>query len=64
MKSPPPQLRTVLAWRRARHLAWEGTRRPGERVMLALARVMERTGVSRPVLLLESAAIEVPTVVA
>lgn len=56
-------LRTVLAWRRAQQLAWEGTRRPGERVMLALARVMERTGVSRPVLLLESAAIEVPTVV-
>lgn len=56
-------LRTVLAWRRAQELAWEGTRRPGDRVMLALARVMERTGVTRTVLLLESAAIEVPTVV-
>jgi beta-lactamase regulating signal transducer with metallopeptidase domain len=56
-------LRTVLAWRRAQQIAWEGTRRPGDRVMLALVRVMERTGVSRPVLLLESAVIEVPTVV-
>jgi bla regulator protein blaR1 len=56
-------LRTVLAWRRARELAWEGTRQPGARVMRALARVMVRTGVTRPVLLLESAAIEVPTVV-
>lgn len=56
-------LRTVLAWRQVQELAWEGTRRPGERVMLALARVMERTGVTRPVRLLESAAIEVPTVV-
>jgi beta-lactamase regulating signal transducer with metallopeptidase domain len=56
-------LRTVLAWRRAQELIWEGTRQPGTRVMLALARVMERTGVTRPVLLLESAAIEVPTVV-
>jgi len=56
-------LRTVLAWRHAQALAREGTRPPEEAVARALARMMERTRVSRPVRLLESVAVEVPTVV-
>lgn len=56
-------LRTAFAWRKAHALAHEGTRQPGDIMLHALARVMERTGVDRPVRLLESTAIEVPTVV-
>jgi beta-lactamase regulating signal transducer with metallopeptidase domain len=56
-------LRTVLAWRRALALTREGTREPEGSVALALVRMMERTRVSRPVRLLESVAVEVPTVV-
>ncbi|WP_309892083.1 M56 family metallopeptidase [Archangium sp.] len=56
-------LRTVLAWRHAQALTREGSRPPEEAVARALARMMERTRVSRPVRLLESVAVEVPTVV-
>lgn len=56
-------MRTALAWGQALTLAREGTRPPGRIVVRALARMMKRTGVSRPVRLLESAIIEVPTVV-
>ena len=56
-------LRTVFAWRRAQALAREGTRQPGGTVMMALVRMTERIRVSRPVRLLESVNIEVPTVV-
>jgi beta-lactamase regulating signal transducer with metallopeptidase domain len=56
-------LRTVFSWRQAQALAREGTRRPGDTVMRALVRMTERTRVSRPVRLLESVNIEVPTVV-
>jgi TonB family protein len=56
-------LRTVWAWRQAVALGREGTREPGRMAMMALARMMRRTGVSRPVRLLESVAIEVPMVV-
>jgi TonB family protein len=56
-------LRTALAWRQALSLTREGTRQPGSGAVSALARMMARTGVRRPVRLLESAAIEVPTVV-
>ena len=56
-------LRTVLAWRQAQALTREGTRQPGGPATMALVRMMERTRVSRPVRLLESAALEVPTVV-
>jgi beta-lactamase regulating signal transducer with metallopeptidase domain len=56
-------LRTVLAWRQAQALAHEGTRQPGGTVMMALVRMTERTRMSRPVRLLESVNIEVPTVV-
>jgi beta-lactamase regulating signal transducer with metallopeptidase domain len=56
-------LRTGFAWKRARALAHEGTRPPGDLMVQALARVMERTRVGRPVRLLESVAVEVPTVV-
>jgi TonB family protein len=56
-------LRTLSAWRQAQALAREGTRHPGTIMVRALARMMESTGVSRPVRLLASASIEVPTVV-
>jgi TonB family protein len=56
-------LRTGVAWRRALALRREGTREPGSALAGALARMMERTRVSRPVRLLESVAVEVPTVV-
>lgn len=56
-------LRTVWAWRQALALGRDGTREPGGVAMMALVRMMERTGVARPVRLLESAAIEVPMVV-
>ena len=56
-------LRTVLAWRRALALTRAGTRQPDNGVTQALTRAMERTRVSRPVRLLVSVAIEVPTVV-
>jgi len=57
-------LRTVWAWRRALALTQEGTRQPASRMALAaLTRMMKRARVSRPVRLLESVAIEVPTVV-
>jgi len=57
-------VRTVWAWMQALALAHEGTRHPAGRVaQAALARMMRRTRVSRPVRLLESMAIEVPTVV-
>lgn len=56
-------LRTVFAWRQALALARDGTRQPGGTVMMALVRMTERTRMSRPVRLLESVNIEVPTVV-
>ncbi len=56
-------LRTGMAWRHAQALTREGTRPPEAHVVGALARMMERTRVSRPVRLLESVAIEVPMVV-
>ncbi|HEX8434064.1 M56 family metallopeptidase [Archangium sp.] len=57
-------VRTVWDWRQALALAYEGTWRPvGSVAQAALARMMKRTRVSRPVRLLESVAIEVPTVV-
>jgi beta-lactamase regulating signal transducer with metallopeptidase domain len=56
-------LRTVFSWRQALALARDGTRQPGSTVMMALVRMRERTRVSRPVRLLESVNIEVPTVV-
>jgi len=56
-------LRTVFSWRQAQALASEGTRQPGGEVLMALVRMTERTRVSRPVRLLESVRIEVPTVV-
>jgi TonB family protein len=56
-------LRTVWAWRQAIALGREGTLEPGGVAMMALVRMMERTGVGRPVRLLKSVAIEVPMVV-
>ncbi|KFE66560.1 M56 family metallopeptidase [Hyalangium minutum] len=56
-------LRTAWAWRQAQVLAREGTQQPEAEVTRALARMMERTRVSRPMRLLESIAVEVPTVV-
>lgn len=56
-------LRTGWAWRQAHALAREGTRQPGAEATSALARMMERARVRRPMRLLESIAVEVPTVV-
>jgi beta-lactamase regulating signal transducer with metallopeptidase domain len=56
-------LRTVLAWRQAQGLSQQGTREPGADALRALARVMKRLRVSRPVRLLESVAVEGPVVV-
>jgi beta-lactamase regulating signal transducer with metallopeptidase domain len=56
-------LRTAWAWRQAQALTREGTRQPGAYATMALVRMMERARVSRPVRLLESVAVEVPTVV-
>lgn len=56
-------LRTAWAWRKAQVLTREGTRQPGGAATMALVRMMERARVSRPVRLLESVAVEVPTVV-
>lgn len=56
-------LRTAWAWKQAQALTREGTRPPGGDATMALVRMMERTRVSRPVRLLESVAVEVPTVV-
>jgi beta-lactamase regulating signal transducer with metallopeptidase domain len=56
-------LRTAGAWRQTQALAEEGTRPPGALVSRALARVLERTGVTVPVRLRVSTAIGVPRVV-
>lgn len=56
-------LRTVWAWRHAQALTHQGTRQPGGAATMALVRMMKRTRVSRPVRLLESVTLEVPTVV-
>lgn len=56
-------LRTAWAWKQAQVLTREGTRQASGAATMALVRMMERTRVSRPVRLLESVAIEVPTVV-
>jgi len=54
--------RLLVSWLRARRLVTHGTREAGVQWQRAAARISEALGLDRAVLLLESAAVEVPSV--